>query len=217
MNLPLSKKLPRQEFVSLAELQDRFIDAIYSFDKNLILHGGTAIWRCYSGNRFSYDIDAYVRSNSELNLISRELTWALSKNGANLDKVRRIGKSMIAQISNPDAQLKAELGIKKAQRSIIKEYERADGTFVNVLTLTPEDFILEKIAAYSGRRYIRDLYDIYHLMNYVTRKKAIHKALFKFMREIERPVNLNELPIVVYSGISPTYQGMLDYIMRRLE
>ncbi|MGQ9515294.1 MAG: hypothetical protein ACUVTL_09670 [Thermoproteota archaeon] len=49
------KKVPTPR---IAELQDlMMIELSNSF--NFILHGGTAIWRVYSGKRFSYVIDVY--------------------------------------------------------------------------------------------------------------------------------------------------------------
>ena len=51
----------------LAELQDEVIDIIYNrVEPDATLYGGTAIWRCYGGNRFSEDIDIYL-SNRGLN------------------------------------------------------------------------------------------------------------------------------------------------------
>ena len=217
MNLPLSKRLPRREFVNLAELQDRFIDSIYSFERDFVIHGGTAIWRCYKGNRFSYDIDGYVQSGLKMGHVSRELAWALSKGGAKLDKARRIGRAIVAQVSNQDTQLKVEIGIRKIPRKVVREYERVDGTFTSVLTLTPEDLILEKVRAYSGRQYMRDLYDIYHLIGQVTEKRHIRAKLSRFIRSINPPTNQSELPMVIYSGVSPTYDRMVDYIRASLE
>ena len=52
----LKKKLHRE----IALLQDELIDIIYSIEPNAVLHGGTAIWRCFQGNRFSEDLDFYL-------------------------------------------------------------------------------------------------------------------------------------------------------------
>ena len=35
-----------------AKLEDVLIELLYSEYKSLTFHGGTAIWRCYGGNRF---------------------------------------------------------------------------------------------------------------------------------------------------------------------
>ena len=45
----------------LAELQYEVIDIIYNrVEPDATLYGGTAIWRCYGGNRFSEDIHIYL-------------------------------------------------------------------------------------------------------------------------------------------------------------
>ena len=45
----------------LAELQDYVIDIIYDyFHPDALLYGGTAIWRCFGGMRFSDDLGLYM-------------------------------------------------------------------------------------------------------------------------------------------------------------
>ena len=57
----------------LAELQDEVIDIIYNrVEPDAILYGGTAIWRCYGGSRFSEVIDIYL-SNAGLSTFIRSL------------------------------------------------------------------------------------------------------------------------------------------------
>lgn len=41
------------------------METLYRIFPGGALHGGTAIWRCYSGNRFSEDVDAYVDKDIE--------------------------------------------------------------------------------------------------------------------------------------------------------
>lgn len=212
MPLPLSKKLMKKVFLNIAELQDKFIDAIYYFDKDLVLYGGTAVWRCYSGNRFSYDIDALIRSEREAKLIRHELTWELSKRGAKLDKFTEIDHSIIIQVSDQNSSLKVEIRRSKNIKPIIKEYERADGTLLSVLTLSPESLILNKIETYERRRYIRDLYDIYYLLGYVKDKRKMEKKLSLFIRDIKPPLNEGDLKEIIYSGVAPSFKSMRDYI-----
>ena len=69
-------------------MQDRFIETVYSFDPSLILHGGTAIWRCYSGNRFSFDIDGYITSKKEFDLLNGNISWEMAKRGMRLRTMR---------------------------------------------------------------------------------------------------------------------------------
>ncbi|MGC8671591.1 MAG: nucleotidyl transferase AbiEii/AbiGii toxin family protein [Candidatus Micrarchaeia archaeon] len=213
MNLPISVRLSRKEFVDVAYLQDLFVDSLYAFDKRAVLHGGTAIWRCYSGNRLSYDLHFYLTSKDEAALIGKNLTWELSKRGASLDKMSLIDHSLYALVSSQAAKLKAEMKYEtKRLRPIVKEYERADGTLLSVLTLTPEQLILEKIAAYESRRYIRDLYDIYFLLNYVTKPREVKPKLRNFIKSMEAPVDGKSLSGIILAGVAPTYKDLKEGI-----
>ena len=60
MRLPIIKELRKREYREIASFQDMVIDLLYRTDSSIILHGGTTVWRCFSGNRFSTDIDAYL-------------------------------------------------------------------------------------------------------------------------------------------------------------
>ena len=64
----------------------------------------------------------------------------------------------------------------------------ADGSGIEVLGLTPDQFICEKILAYSNRRYIRNLYDI--------------------IDHLETPVDERVLKTIVYSGLAPSMDVM---------
>lgn len=55
MEIPLEKRLKKRLHVDVGRLQDEAMEVLYSVDNTLVLHGGTAIWRCFSGNRFSED------------------------------------------------------------------------------------------------------------------------------------------------------------------
>jgi predicted nucleotidyltransferase component of viral defense system len=210
---PLMLRLRREDFLKLAELQDKFIDCIYSFDSTLILHGGTAIWRCYSGNRFSYDIDGYITSKGESDLINEELTWAVSRSGMRLNKIRQMGMAIFAYISDQETELKVELTpMKKKLNPIRKGYERADGSSLSILTFSPEDFIKEKITTYNSRRYIRDLYDIYQLIDKVEDVKIVRAKLKSFLRNLEKPLNEPELGNIILSGVTPTFDDMVKHI-----
>lgn len=66
MQIPLEKRLRKRAQLEVALLQDEVIDLLYNIDSRLVLHGGTAIWRCYGGSRFSEDLDLYSRDVQKL-------------------------------------------------------------------------------------------------------------------------------------------------------
>jgi predicted nucleotidyltransferase component of viral defense system len=217
MSVPIINVLGRKDFVSLAELQDATTESLFELDPNLILHGGTAIWRCYDGNRFSYDLDLYMPSREEIKLIARNLTFAIRRRGVQLDKLNIIDRSLMGYVSDGLTRLKLDMEYPLKHISPIrKTYRRADGTLFNVRTLSPEDFIIEKIAAYSGRKYLRDLYDIYHLMNYITKPAKVRARLNIFLKSVDRPENDNDLETLIYSGVAPSFNEMIDYILGKI-
>ncbi len=211
---PLINRLKRSEFVTLAELQDRFIEMLYSFDNEFVMHGGTAIWRCYSGNRFSYDIDGYIVSAREEKLLNEELTWKIAGAGMELKSIRYISGSIFATVADQEAELKLEfIRTRKQISSISVPYEKLWGDYLTVRTLSPENFILEKIRAYEGRRYTRDLYDIYQLVGRIGKSQKLTKKLRTFMDEIEPPLSdKGGIEGVVLTGITPSFDDIVRNI-----
>jgi len=51
--IPLNLKLNKRSEREIAYAQDVIVAELYKFFPEAIIHGGTAIWRCYQGNRFS--------------------------------------------------------------------------------------------------------------------------------------------------------------------
>jgi hypothetical protein len=50
--LPLVKKLKKKIHRAIALAQDIIVLEIYEKSPSAVIHGGTAIWRCYGSNRF---------------------------------------------------------------------------------------------------------------------------------------------------------------------
>lgn len=216
MDVPISHRLRNKTQLSIAELQDKFVEAVYQSDSNIILHGGTAIWRCYSGNRFSYDVDAYIRNVREFNAIRHGLTFSLSRLGCKIDSISIIERSIFAVVSDQIARLSVDISYRaNGIRPLALQYERIDRSYTQVLTLTPEDFVLEKVVAYESRGYIRDLFDIYQLLNYLPVGSRADKRLGRFAMHIKKPYSSEKLSDLVYSGVAPTFREIVEAIKRR--
>ncbi len=210
MKLPIIKQLKNRNQIEVAKLQDELILLLYNIDNTLIIHGGTALWRCYSGHRFSEDIDLYsLIFPGRLNDVKNEILSHELK----LLKLKDTGNILFSNISDGIVNVKIEINHKYyPQKPVEMEYELIDGNSVNVLTLSPEDLIKEKILAYNDRRFIRDLYDIYILIKYINHPECIRENLIKFLNEIQKPVDENVLKSIVYLGLPPSYNRMFDYI-----
>jgi predicted nucleotidyltransferase component of viral defense system len=215
MQEPIEVRLKTSRQVAMARLQDSIVEAMLEADTDIVMHGGTAIWRCYGGNRFSDDIDIYA-TESQVRKINNNLTWSLSKRGAQMDYP--VYTNRVITISDSFATTKLEAmvpqkGIKTAQ----KEYERVNGSKLVVTTLQISDFIMEKINTYQKRQYIRDLYDIYYLVSLAPLAPKSKTELKKLLKNMQRPADESKLNDLIYSGVAPSFETMLNYMAGRLK
>jgi len=209
--IPIILKLRKQAHKDIARAQDLIVMELYKVFEKAVLHGGTAIWRCYKGNRFSEDVDAYIVKD-----IPRLEAFFdnLKKSGFIIHK-KKIGQnSLYSNMEYDRLTVRFEaLFVNKFSRSILKDYETCDGNYISVYCVSAEDLVKEKVSAYLTRRKIRDLYDIYFLMKHADRI-SIKKSLNELVRNFKEPVDENVLKILILEGIAPSTKKMLDYIKR---
>lgn len=210
--IPLILRLKKGRYKEIARAQDTIIDELYKVFEKAVIHGGTAIWRCYSGNRFSEDIDIYiVKDLRKINLLFEKL----KKQGFFIEK-KKIGKNgMYSTLKLNNVFVRLEALFKKSKGEL-KEYERIDGNSKTIYTLTPEEMLKEKIDTYLKRRKARDIYDIFFLLRYVEIDKETKKQLNKLIKNFERPLDEEELKILIFEGLTPELKDMLLYIKKRI-
>ena len=209
-----------------AKLEDTLIDILYHKYKDLVFHGGTCIWRCYGGNRFSRDIDFYLkadtddermRSYHETSEFLKEYKFAMKEKGYN-----RSNNTMHFLVeSNVKMKVDINFNYKKGEPV---EYTRVDGSKITVLSLLPLQLLNEKIDAYTDKlenagRFkqpeAQDLYDMYQLVQLVSKHdKATAKRLLHLMARIENepPADMASLGSVIISGVPPSLELMLKRI-----
>ena len=164
MKLPIIKLLKTRSYRDLATFQDAAMEMLYQTDSTVVLHGGTAIWRCYGGNRFSNDIDIYLRSKEHTEKIKAGIEKMADVYGITMEKAKDTGHLVFIGLSLNGTYLKIEINYWETRiKPIAGRFERVDGGYIEIRTLSPEDLIMEKISAYKDRRFIRDIYDIYIL------------------------------------------------------
>ena len=152
MKIPLSNKLKKRLHVETALLQDELMDIIYSLEESAILHGGTAIWRCYEGNRFSEDLDFYFTTVENF---ENKLSVKLKERSLQLLKYKKTHDIVFSKITNGNVEVRLEINTKpKKIQNVVKSYEKVDGSFMDVFTFSPEQLLLEKINAYNSRKFI---------------------------------------------------------------
>jgi predicted nucleotidyltransferase component of viral defense system len=210
--IPLSQRLKRRQHIEIARLQDIVVETLYKVFPESVLHGGTAIWRCYSGSRFSEDIDVYMERNEEK---IEELFSQFKSVGFTVTKKRVKENSLYSKLVFNGTEIRFEAVFRKVN-GVVMEYEAYEGILINIYTLLPEDMITEKVSAYLKRRKIRDLYDIFFLLRYVKDAKKVRPGLNELLENFVEPVDEKELKVLIIVGIAPRKEEMLGYIRRWL-
>jgi len=206
--IPLANRIKKEAHRNIASAQDLIIKSLYAVFNDAVFHGGTAIWRCYGGKRFSEDIDVYIPKNKEK---IDALFLEFGKEGFAIEKKKISENSIYSNLRFNRVEVRFE-AIFKEREGTIKDYENVDGTFVSVYTLKEDEFIEEKVNAYLGRRKIRDLYDVFFLIKYVQDKEKIKEKINQLIKEYLEPFDEKDLKVLVLEGLVPTSQKMLEYI-----
>ena len=209
-NIPLILRLKKQTHRNLALAQDIIVKELYKIFDEAVLHGGTAIWRCYKGNRFSEDIDAYIpRDVARL----RRLFDNLEKKDFRILKKKIGARSVFSRFNFNRTTVRFE-AVFKSHNSHLSDYETSEGNIITIYSLTPEEFIREKVNAFLSRYKIRDLYDIYFMLRNVE-NKSVSGELNKLIKRYKIPADEKNLRLLIIEGLVPTAQEMLDYIIRQ--
>ncbi|MEM4374826.1 MAG: nucleotidyl transferase AbiEii/AbiGii toxin family protein [Nitrososphaerota archaeon] len=211
-SIPLAHKLRKRIHRMVAQGQDLIAIEVYNFFPDAVMHGGTAIWRCYRGNRFSEDIDFYMRSVREEEL--GRLTERLRVRGVLKQKIKLTENAVFSKFTYMDAVVRFEARIKKVDKFVVRPFELFDGSYILVRTLEPEDLVVEKVRAYLGRRRVRDLYDVFFLLQTQEVGGEAGEWLRRLVNGFRRPVDEDVLRTLVVSGVVPSVDDMLAVFER---
>jgi predicted nucleotidyltransferase component of viral defense system len=206
MDIPLEVALSGKR-LDIARMQDLLIDLIYDYmQPNAILYGGTAIWRCLGGGRFSEDIDIYVNARFQ-----SKHEAVLKQNGLEIiDRDKELPLHMRISDGKTDILLEASMG---RYENVMAQYTKVDGTSMTISMLPPAKLFARKMEAYRSRKYIRDLYDLVHLTNYVDKHDHyIELKLRSFLADVEKPVDGHILQSLVYKGPTASFEKMIKYL-----
>ncbi len=211
--IPIHLKLRKKTEKEIAYAQDIIIEELYNSFPDAIIHGGTAIWRCYNGNRFSEDVDVYIKKDIDK---IEGFFISLERKGFKIIKKRIKENSIYSELNFQNISVRFEATF-QTKKSVFKKYETSESIFINVYTLSPEDLILEKINAYLKRLKIRDLYDIYFLLNFVEDKGKINKKLRRLIYEFKNPKDEKNLDAIIISGAIPNSKQLLENIKKQIK
>ena len=206
--IPLILELKKARHKNIAAAQDLIIEELLRIFSNAVLHGGTAIWRCYKGNRFSEDIDIYIPRNIEkIDLLFN----ALTKRGFIVIKKKISKNSLYSELELNRTKVRLEAIFKNIKGKLV-EYETVEGNLITIYSLSPEQIINEKVETYLKRLKIRDLYDIFFLIRHVREEKEVEDKINKLIKNYKRPIDEKELRILIIKGLIPRKEDMLIYI-----
>lgn len=210
MDLPLNKKLKKRDYINKGILQDQLIDIVYSITPNAILHGGTGIWRCLKGNRFSEDLDFYLMPEKSFESKFKD---QVKTKGFELLKYKTTDNTIFSNISNGLTEVKFEVSFQK-KKGTLTNYELIDGSFIDILSLTPKEYFYEKMLTYKKRKLARDIYDVYFLSNLFELDKEDKTKLKEFLNNLDRPIDEENLKAIVLIGVAPTFESMILKLKR---
>ena len=126
--LPLSLWIKKETQRKIAQAQDIIVEEVYAIFEKAILHGGTAIWRCYAGKRFSEDIDFYFPKNKEkIDSIFQSLT----NKGFQVLKKKISETSVYSELLFERTSVRLEATFLKKE-AIITDYETLNGRIIAV-------------------------------------------------------------------------------------
>ena len=210
--IPLILRLKKTRHKEIARVQDIIVEELYNVFDKAVLHGGTSIWRCYNGNRFSEDIDVYIlRDIRKINILFENL----EKKGFVIEK-KKIGENSLYSNLRLDGVFVRFEALFKKIKGTLKEYETVDSNFITIYTLTPEALLKEKINTYIQRKKVRDIYDVFFLLRYSELDEAIRKQLDNFIKNFKKPVDEKELNVLIFEGLVPELRDILTYIKRKI-
>lgn len=207
----LARKIRKRSQLEIASAQDIVVERIFQKMPEVVLHGGTLIWRCYGGNRFSQDLDFYAEKKEAVKPFFEEL----SSYGFMTNKLRIKDKSAYIKLTYGRIELSVELLFKHSEGTLLN-YETLEGRKLMVRGLDPETVIIEKVNAFLSRKKARDLYDIVHMLSFASRTEKVKNGLELLIENYERPMDEEELKATVIVGYAPGADEMLDSIRRWL-
>ena len=210
--IPLQARLKRETHRKIAYAQDIIVKEVYLIFNGAVLHGGTAIWRCYNGKRFSEDLDFYLpKDKNKIDILFQNL----KKRGFIILKKKISDQSIYSELEIERISVRLEATFQKIP-GVICDYEMSDGNFIPIYSLTAEQFLTEKINTYLKRFKVRDLWDIFFLLRIIKNPDKT-KDLERLINNYKKPVDESDLKAILLEGIIPSTKEMIEYIKRKWE
>ena len=135
MVFPLYNRIRKQLHKDIALLQDEVVEIVYKVSPKAVLHGGTAVWRCFSGNRFSEDLDFYLFESIDF---KKDFEKELDSHGLKLIKFKKTENAIYSKIESNNAIVRFEAALREPPKHVVSSYEKFDGTTIDVFVVSLE-------------------------------------------------------------------------------
>lgn len=214
-----------------AKLEDTLVALLYSKYDNLVFHGGTSIWRCYGGNRFSRDLDFYIKvtTSEEKMHYYKEFSEFFKEAGFSVkEKGYESSTDTMHFLVQSNVKMKVDINF-KYKEGTRAEYTKIDDSKMVILALTPLQLLNEKVAAYNDKLknegkfkhpQAHDLYDIYYLVSIIKRsdKKTVEdlRRLISMIND-KPPSDMKSLGHLILTGLAPAFDMMIKSINKWLD
>ncbi|HIG97053.1 MAG TPA: nucleotidyl transferase AbiEii/AbiGii toxin family protein [Candidatus Aenigmarchaeota archaeon] len=209
-------------------LQDVLLHLLYRKMPKMVFSGGTAIWKILKGDRFSEDIDAYAYPVpgdladyliKEFSLLGVNCTILKKKRTQNMLFIK-----MSLSFPSHQREIMISLEILFDKPKEVKEMTLyspyPDVPPVEVVILSPEEMLANKVSAIYGRNKPRDVHDIYLLLKLGTvinmkliKKKAPKFRMDAFVRKIlEKKTAWKSLETLIITKL-PSIEEEAEFIL----
>ena len=207
------------EYRKKAVLEDIIIDILYEeYGRKITMHGGTCVWRCYGGKRFSRDIDLYLNKEAlTIKYLKKTLFEQLREKNILIKQSRYFDSiNTLSLIVQTNTKVKLDINFNFVEGGEI-DYLTVSGAKKLIIALSAEDLLKEKIETYldkikEGKEEIQDLYDIWVLKDSVIKQsKESRYKLRLLLNKIKNkePQNSKSLESLLIEGLSPSFEKMI--------
>ena len=155
---------------------------------------------------FHNNIREILNSNREENKEFKDLF-------GQLDKLRKVQEEKQKELEFDRTSVRLEATFQNIS-GVICDYEMSDGILISIYSLTIEDFLIEKINTYLKRFKVKDLWDIFFLLK---NSKISNKKIEKLIKNYKKPIDENNLKVIIIEGIVPSSDEMFNYIKNKWE
>jgi predicted nucleotidyltransferase component of viral defense system len=132
--------------------------------------------------------------------------------GLSRQKYKMTKNAIFAKFVYAGATVSFEAALRTVRSYVVRPFETLDGGLMSVNTLRPGDMVVEKVLAYKSRRKVRDLYDIFFLLQVVEERDGVERAVRKLLEDFKRPSDERALKAIILSGSVPSVESMLEGI-----